>query len=634
MAIIKCKHCGADIEATEQGLIVCQECGGLQTAPIMNNAKKIEYFNLATRLRLAKDYNKAYQMYSKLAEQFDEVEPYYGKVLCKYGVQYFDEDVICEKENFVSVIDDEDYQHACEIATDDEFELLEQESQLIDDYQSRLKKKARLEAEAKAQAEAKAKEEAQRKEAEKAKKEKEFRGYYQEAKAFDIFILVSDKDRKKEVYQLAKTMAVVLKEDGKSVFFPHVDLKGLEDGDPKKEAYLQKALETSKIMILFAGANEELEFYKVKDRLDSYVDLMANDDTKVLVPCFQNLGKLSIPASIKSIKSIDLSSETFIDDIMDKVDKVFQVKVEPLSPEEKYYNKAVTAISNGDFDNATKNVDLCIKSNSKFKDIYRLGILVSYKFKTDEELKTLTEPIEDNKYYKMAIVEGDTSVEALANIVNENIYSKAVAMPRSTEDEVKAFVDAITPIKNYKDSQKLIDDAFGPIYEPKYQEAMALLQKGFDTKFERFILEAVRALSAIIPYKDSAEKAEEGKAFVEKLNDDLYKESYDKAKELYNNAANSKNYPVALQDFKAASQLFIKFLSYKDARAWNLKCREMEYLFSLAVILQSEVVQEIKDAIAVLNSLKPYKDADNYITQGEVKIRDLLDPKKQKKKKK
>ena len=110
MAIIKCKHCGADIEATEQGLIVCQECGGLQTAPIMNNAKKIEYFNLATRLRLAKDYNKAYQMYSKLAEQFDEVEPYYGKVLCKYGVQYFDEDVICEKENFVSVIDDEDYQ--------------------------------------------------------------------------------------------------------------------------------------------------------------------------------------------------------------------------------------------------------------------------------------------------------------------------------------------------------------------------------------------------------------------------------------------------------------------------------------------------------------------------------------------
>ena len=632
MAIIKCKHCGTDIEATEQGLLVCEECGGLQTAPIMDNAKKIQYFNLATRLRLAKDYEKGLQMYTKLAEQFDEVEPYYGKVLCKYGVQYVDEDVVCEIENFVSVIEDEDYQHACELATDDEFELLEQEAALIDDYQQTARAKAASAAKKNAEVEAKAKAKAEAEAAAKAKKEKEFRGFYQEAESYDIFILVSDKNRKdNEVYQLAKGIKGVLKDDGKKVFFPHTDLKGLEDGDPKKEAYLQKALETSKLMILFAGSKEELKFYKVSDRLDSYVDLMSNDNTKVLVPCFQNIASGEIPASIKNIKALDLAKESFIDDLMDSVDKIFKVKVEPLKPEEKYYGKALTALDKADFDTAIKNIDLCIKSNSKFPDSYRVAILASNKVTKESDLEG---PINDNKYYKMALEEGDTSVNAIAEKVNEKLYQKAVKMPHSTEAEVKAFVDALTPIKDYKDAQNLIDTAYGPIYEPKYQEAIALLKKGFETKFERFINEAVRNLSSIIPYKDSAEKVEEGKAFVEKINDDLFKDNYERAKELYAEAQNQgEQYAKAVKLFQEASKLYVKMLSYKDARSQNMKCKEMMYNYSAMVIFKSEIVDEVKYAKEVLNSIKPYKESETFINNADMKIRDLLDPKKQKKKK-
>lgn len=637
MAIIKCKHCGTDIDAKQQGLLVCEACGGLQTAPLMNNEKKIQYFNLATRLRLAKDYDKGLQMYTKLAEQFDEVEPYYGKVLCKYGVQYVDEDVVCDVENLLSVLEDPDYQHACEIATDDEFELLEQEAALIDDFQQSQKaakaqeaKKAQEAEEAKAAAE-KAKKEAE--EAAKAKKEKEFRGYYQEAKAYDIYICVSDKNRKEnEVYQLAKIMKGVLKDDGKNVFFPHMDLKGLEDGDPKKEAYLQKALETSKLMLVFAGSKEELQFYKVKDRLDWFVELMENDNTKKLVPCFQNIAEKDIPANIKNIKYLDLSKESFIDDVMDAVDAVFKVKVEPLKPEEKYYGKATAALSKGDFANAIKNIDLCIKSDSKFPDSYRVAILASCNVTKDEELKT---PIADNKYYKMALEEGDKSVEALAAKVNEIIYQAAIKMPHSNETEVKAYVDALTPIKEYKDVQALIDDAYGPIYEPKYQEAIATLQKGLDTKFERYINEGVRLLSAIIPYKDSAEKVEEGKAFVEKLNDDLYKDNYEKAKDLYNTAVNSQDYAACLGNFLEASKILVRMLSYKDARSLNLKCKEMAYNYAAMVIFKAMELDDIeaakaqiKSAMAALEGLKPYKDAEAFIQKAQIALRDLNDPKK------
>lgn len=624
MAIMKCKHCGEEIEATEQGLLVCPVCGGLQTAPIMNNAKKIQFFNLATRLRLEKLYDKALQMYTKLSEQFDEVEPYYGKVLCKYGVQYVGEDLECDIVNLTPVEEDEDYQHACEIATDDEFELLEQEAQMINDFQKSNKKKADAEAKAKAEAEAKAEEE-------KAKKEREFRGFYQEAKPYDIFVLVSDKDRKAESYKLAKLIYQVLKEDGKAVFFPHIALKDLEDGDPKKEAYLQKALETSKIMILFGGSKEELKFYKVKDRLDAYADLAANDDTKKILPCLDGIAPQDVPAAVKKLKIIDTSKDTFVDALMDEVDKVFKVKVEPLKPEEKYYGKASSALAAGDFEGAIKNIDLCIKSNSKFEGAYLLGILASSNVKTKDKLSS---SVENNKYYKMAIEEGDTSVEAVRDEVNEKLYNKAIKMPHNTEAEVKAYVEALTPIKNYKDAQALIDSAYEPIYEPKYQEAIALLNKGITEKFERFINEAVRNLQAIVPYKDSAEKAEEGKAYVEKLNDDLFKDSYEKAKDLYTEAQGTADYAQALKLYKQAAQLFMKVLSYKDARSWNLKCREMEYNYSAMVIFKSEVVEEVKDAVATLTSIRPYKEADTFIAQGNNKIKDLLDPKKQKKKKK
>lgn len=627
MAIIKCKHCGQDIEATEQGLLVCPDCGGLQTAPIMNNAKKIQYFNLATRLRLAKDYEKGLQMYSKLAEQFDEVEPFYGKVLCKYGVQYDGEEIICEQNPGASVFEDEDYQHACEIASDDEFELLEQEAQLIDEYFNANQ--------AKAEAEEKARKEALEAEAAlKAQKEKEFRGYYQEAKSYDIFVLVSDADRKAETYKIAKLMYQVLKDDGKKVFFPHIALKDLEDGDPKKEAYLTKALETSKIMILFAGSKEEISFYKVMDRLNSYVDLMDNDDTKMLLPCIQKIKPENLPDVIRGFRLIDISKDTFIDDIMDAVDNVFKVEVEPLKPEEKYYGKAIQALTAEDYDNAIKNVDLCIKSNSKYEDIYRIGILASLHISVDGDLDSLSEPIDDNKYYKMALDEGDNSVVALAEKVKAAIYERAVALPHESEADVKVYVGELSKVKGYKDAQALIDSAYEPIYEPKYQEAIELLNKGMNEKFERYILEAVRTLTSIAPYKDSAEKAEEGKAFVEKINDDMFKDSYDKAKDLYTAAQASTEYAKALGDFKTAAQLFMKVLSYKDARAWNLKCKEMQYNFSAMVIFKSEVVDELKEAISTLNTLKPYKEAETFIQQGTQKVRDLLDPKKQKKKKK
>lgn len=596
MAIVKCKNCGEDIEISKGGIVECPHCKIHQTTVIPNNAKKVQVFNLAARLLYLNNYEKAYQLYDKLTQKFDEVEPYYGKVLCKYGVSYDSDALVCKKVEKKNVLDDPDYQHACRLASDDEFAFLEADAELINKFQ------------------------------------KEFTEVANNTAPSDIFILVDDSNRKSEDYVVAKEMREVLKLDGKKVFFPRIDLKdkvGAERG-----GMLYKAIHSAKLMILFSTTSAKLNADKISKTINEYAAAMAEDNTKVLLPCLKGIKEENYPDAIKGKKVVDLGKDTFIDDIMDAVDAIFKVKVEPLKTEEKQTNKARKALGEANYAGALKAADAAIAANAKYEPAYEMGLFASLKISNADALAKLTNPIADNKYVLLAHENELTVLDKYVDAVNEAIYNKAIKMPHSTPDEVNQYTATLGLIKNYKDAAELIDNAFGAEYEEKYQSAMALLQKGYDTKFERTIQEAERQLIALIPYKDCEQKAVEAREFINKINDDLFKEPYDQAVELYNHAKTLTNYADALNEYVNANQLLRKVLSYKDAREWNTKCREMMYNYSAMVIFKSEEVEEVKNAITVLNGLRPYKDSDTFITQGNVKVKDLLDPKKQKKKKK
>ena len=596
MAIIKCKNCGEDIEITARGIVECPHCKIKQTTVIPNNEKKVQVFNLAARLMYLNNYDKAYQLYDKLSTKFDEVEPFYGKVLCRYGVSYDSDQLVCKKIVKEEVEDDADYQHACDCANEEEFKFLEEDCARINKFQ------------------------------------KEFTEIVDKTTPSDIFILVDDTNRKAEDYVVAKEMYEVLKMDGKKVFFPRIALKdkvGAERG-----GMLYKAINSAKMMILFATSSQKLNSDKINKTINEYVSAMEEDSSKVLLPCFKGIKEDNYPDAIKDMKVVDLSKDTFIDDIMDAVDAIFKVKVEPLKTEEKQCNKAKKALEEGNFAAALKAADAAIAANPKYEIAYEYAMFASLKIQDEKGLPKQINPIAENKYVLAAHEQEFTSLDKYVDIVNEAIYQRAINMPHNTPDEVNQYTAALGLIKNYKDAAELIDNAYGAEYEEKYQEAIALLNKGFETKFERTIQEAERQLIALIPYKDCEEKAIQAREYINKVNDDLYKDSYDKAVELYNHAKTLTNYAEALNEYVNANQLLRKVLSYKDAREWNTKCREMMYNYSAMVIFKSEVVDEVKNAITVLNGLRPYKDSDNFITQGNIKIKDLLDPKKQKKKKK
>ena len=124
MAIIKCKMCGGDLLLTEGATTAeCEYCGSLQTVPTADNEKKLTLFARANRLRAACEFDKAAGIYENIVADFpEEAEAYWGLVLCKYGIEYVDDPgtgkkiPTCHRSSFDSVMDDENFEQACENA--------------------------------------------------------------------------------------------------------------------------------------------------------------------------------------------------------------------------------------------------------------------------------------------------------------------------------------------------------------------------------------------------------------------------------------------------------------------------------------------------------------------------------------
>ena len=125
MAVIKCKMCGGDMDIS-QGVSVCEceYCGTRQTVPSADNDKKLTLFSRANRLRLANEFDKAAGIYEQiLAEDPDDAEAYWSRVLCRYGIEYVEDPTsrrripTVNRAQYTSIFDDEDYKAA--VATRD-----------------------------------------------------------------------------------------------------------------------------------------------------------------------------------------------------------------------------------------------------------------------------------------------------------------------------------------------------------------------------------------------------------------------------------------------------------------------------------------------------------------------------------
>ena len=295
MAIIKCKMCGGDLEITEGVTVAeCEYCGTKQTVPNVDNEKKLTLFSRANRLRLVCEFDKAAGVYENIVAEFpEEAEAYWGLVLCRYGIEYVDDPATgkkvptCHRSSFDSILEDSDFEQACENADALARRVYREEAKAIEDI-----RKGILEVSGK-------------------------------EPPYDIFICYKETDENGERTVdsvLAQDVYDALTEKGYRVFFSRITLE--DKLGTEYEPYIFAALNSAKVMLVFGSDYEYFNAVWVKNEWSRYIKLMAQDKSKHLIPCYKDVDAYDMPKEFQKLQGQDMGKVGAVQDLLRGIDKL------------------------------------------------------------------------------------------------------------------------------------------------------------------------------------------------------------------------------------------------------------------------------------------------------------------------
>ena len=314
MAIIKCKMCGGDLNIVEgESICECEYCGTRQTIPSADNEKKLTLFARANRLRLASEFDKAFSIYESIVADFpEEAEAYWGLVLCKYGIEYVDDPVTgkkvptCHRSSFDSVMEDSDFEQACENADGTARRVYREEAKQIEEI-----RKGILEVSGKEE-------------------------------AYDIFICYKETDENGNRTLdsvLAQDIYDALTDKGYRVFFSRITLE--DKLGQEYEPYIFAALNSAKIMLAVGTDYEYYNAVWVKNEWSRYLKLMAKDKDKHLIPCYKNLDAYDMPKEFAKLQAQDLGKVGAVQDLLRGIEKLLGgAALQETKPEQNVVVKA------------------------------------------------------------------------------------------------------------------------------------------------------------------------------------------------------------------------------------------------------------------------------------------------------
>lgn len=138
MAVMNCKICGNPLFVMD-GMLTreCTACKTPQTVPKDISNENLDMINRANSFRLSGDYDKASKIYKELASKTQDAELFWGLVLCRYGVHYVDDPntgrkiPACDNPQYQSILADDNYLRATELASPEQYELISEEARII-----------------------------------------------------------------------------------------------------------------------------------------------------------------------------------------------------------------------------------------------------------------------------------------------------------------------------------------------------------------------------------------------------------------------------------------------------------------------------------------------------------------------
>lgn len=387
MASFKCKMCGGDLHPIEEeSLCECEFCGSVQTVPTIDDEKKTNLFNRANRLRMNAEFDKAATVYSSIAAEFpEEAEAYWGLCLCKYGIEYVDDPVTskkiptCHRTLTQSIMDDPDFDQACENADAIARRAYREEAKSIDQLQQDILKIVSSE------------------------------------EPYDAFICYKENDEngnRTEDSVLAGEIYEALTNKGLKVFFARITLE--DKLGQQYEPYIYAALHSSKVMLVVGTQYDYFDAVWVKNEWARFLDMMGKDKEKKLIPCYKGIDAYDMPREFKNLQAQDMGKIGWLQDLVRGVMKL-------IGPEENksgeqsaahessdptignYLTRAHLFLEQKEQEQAQEYYNRALDKDPHNVDAY-IGLLLSeYYFTKEEQITAIPFTFPDNKNFKSAL---------------------------------------------------------------------------------------------------------------------------------------------------------------------------------------------------------------------------------------
>lgn len=443
--IIKCKMCGGDLNIQEGNPICeCEFCGTQQTIPQVDNEKKGNLFNRANRLRMGAEFDKAATVYASIVAEFpEEAEAYWGLCLCKYGIEYVDDPLTgnkiptCHRTIPESIMDDEDFDQACENASPEAKRLYREEAKAIDRLQQDILSIVATE------------------------------------EPYDVFICYKETDENGERTEdsvLAQSIYDELTSKNLKVFFARITLE--DKLGQQYEPYIYAALHSAKVMLSIGTQFEYFDAVWVKNEWARFLELMKADRTKTLIPCYKGLDAYDMPREFKNLQAQDMGKLGWLQDLTRGVLKLcqkdgYQQKQTVQSSQggsptiDSLLRRAMVFIEDGQWDEAKQYADRVLDLEVENGQAYLVKLMADLKVSKEEEIKELQIPFDDNANYKKIIRFGD---EELKSRIEE--YASIVRKTKETLDRKVADIKA-----KYEAEQQAYDEK-----QAAYKDRISRLQ--------------------------------------------------------------------------------------------------------------------------------------------------------------
>ena len=563
MSVFKCKMCGGDIDLTEgSSVAVCEYCGTKQTVPTADNEKKMTLFARANRLRSACEFDKAASVYESIVADFpEEAEAYWGLVLCRYGIEYVDDPATgrkvptCHRSSFDSILEDSDFEQACENADPIARRVYRDEAKTIEDIRKGIVEVSGKEP------------------------------------PYDIFICYKETDEKGERTVdsvIAQDVYDALTEKGYRVFFSRITLE--DKLGTEYEPYIFAALNSAKVMLAFGTDYEYFSAVWVKNEWSRYLKLMAHDKTRHLIPCYKGIDAYDMPKEFAHLQAQDMGKVGATQDLLRGIEKLMPKEQPAAAVQERVIvtggadNKINSLLDRGnmaledrDWESASKFFEEVLNNDSKNAQAYVGKALAAEQAQTLHKfvLKILdwranvsgeTMSLTPDREHELAILRQYTLPGYVDKEDLHKLYEFDLTYHSEVPDRGRELKRAEDYWNNHKQLMRAERFATGETAEMLAQEKKFL----FDTLSKRFEQAKIAA---------NAEKTALQERYAEHLKqadqkaEELYQEGLRQLDEDYQRLAQIAESSNDLDELEEAAEALDALEDYQNSRQLAERCR-------------------------------------------------------------